>query len=1023
MLNTNKGNFKIYKSSAGSGKTFTLVKEYLALALSDKLIDKHPNILAITFTNKAANEMKERILEYLFGLKTSSESGAISVIRNILCEELDLSKIELETRASICLSKILHNYSQFNISTIDKFLISVVRTFSNDLFLNSSFEVNLDKDELLDQAISELVDQAGQNDAITKILSEFVEFNSDNDKSWKVEREIVNYAKLLFSDESHKIIQGLKEIPVEKFISNKRKLVERQKVLEAELYNLGLEAWNLQERLGGESIYPRNGKASTVISKLRSKDFSTLSFSKTILKNIDKGQILKKGYDENDNSEMLSMVQRLASKMEQLSPELTLLNKVGKGLFSLAMLKEIEIIVDQIKEEKNFIPISEFNQKIFEIVSNEPVPFIYERYGNRFKHIMIDEFQDTSVLQWQNLLPLVENTLSEGNENLVVGDAKQAIYRFRGGDVDQFAQLPELTNKQDFPDAEIKEATLKNAGEILNLDTNYRSSESIIEFNNALFESAVKSLGPKYESIYSGHHQKVASKEKGYVELLEIPKGDKENTFEQVLEQVEDCISRNFRQKDIAILVRNGNEGKELAQILNEANYDVISNESFLLSKSTNVQLIIAMLYYTQDEKSIEHQFRLLDLAQKHKGDNTELSSIHFDFIQNKDFNKSITDIGYDISRCKLNELSLYEKVEAIIDTFQIDTRDANVIQLLDVVFSFTNKQGHYLLDFLVWWEAKKDKLNVTIPESLDAIQILTIHKSKGLEFPVVIYPFAYSVNKLSKSNIWYNDESSDIPYAIFSATEDLINTDANEVYNEELYKYQLETLNILYVALTRPAKELYVYTKKSSLKNLRFEQHFLYDFIEKNGSEGIYTLGVQTNQNRETSSNQNQVISFSRNDWRNNIAVAYQNPNSKSVNPQTSYGVQIHEVLSKLDSNLNIESSIQKCLEKGLIESSETSRIKSNIEKLLENKEIKEIFQNVDYYNERELITQNGKVLRPDKIIKLKSEWWVIDFKSGEKNESHKNQINGYIQALNSINEVNRGFLLYTETSELEEV
>ena len=1015
--------FKIYKSSAGSGKTFTLVKEYLALALSEKLIDKHPHILAITFTNKAANEMKERILEYLHGLKIGSNEGAIPVIRNLLCAEIKIDELEIQNRASICLSKILHNYTHFNISTIDKFLISVVRTFSNDLFLNASFEVNLDKEEVIDQAIQELLDQVGTNKDITKVLSEFVEFNSDNDKSWKVEKEIANYSRLLFSDEAHQFIQKLKSIPIETFIAFKKDLTKKQKIKEAELVKIGKAGLELEDRLGGNKIYAGHGKASAFFGHIKNANISKIIPSASLLKNIDKGQVLKKDFSESENQEMLDFLTQSIDQINLLKPEIVLFDKISKGLFALAVLKEIESIVDDLKEEKNFVPISEFNQKIFDIVSNEPIPFIYERYGNRFKHIMIDEFQDTSVLQWQNLLPLVENALSEGFKNMVVGDTKQAIYRFRGGDVEQFAKLPLLNNKESLADAAIKEQTLVNSALELNLDTNFRSSKSVVEFNNELFAMSSERLGDQYTRIYKGHEQKVASSTEGYVELIKIDKGDKELIFEQLLTQVEDCLERKFRQKDLSILVRSGNEGKEIAQVLNEAGYDVISNESFLLSKSPNVNLIIATLQYIHDSEPIQNQLRMIDLAHLASESALDLSDLHFRFLKEKNLNAVLKELNFNLNLKDLQQFSLYEKVEAIIALFKLDTRDANIIQLLDVVFNFTNKQSTYLLDFLQWWDNKKDRLNVIIPESLDAIQILTIHKSKGLEFPVVIYPFAFSDSKLHKSNIWFSNEDADIPYNIFSATEDLLDTLAEDVFKEEQYKYQLETLNVMYVALTRAARELYVYTKKSNLKSIKLEQHFLCDFIESKGDGEQFAIGKKEIIEQLEATQNKQQIEFSANNWRKNIAVAYQNPSSKTVSPESSYGVQIHEVLSLIDTDLNIQKAIQSCIDKELIELDKCDKIKQDIEQLLDKDELKEVFTAKDYYNEREILTDKGKILRPDKLIFKDGEWLVIDFKSGEKVEKNEHQVRSYIHALESMNKKARGFLLYIETAELLEV
>ena len=445
-LNRNNKPFKIYKASAGSGKTFTIVKEYLTLCLGDNA-DAYREILAVTFTNKAANEMKAKILRFLLGISEGSSKGDIRQMRNYLVSALGIEERELIRRAKQLYIKILHNYSDMAVCTIDSFVQRLSRSFAKELDLPGQYSVILDNDDLIDEIIQRLSDEIGKDQFITKILSEFVEYNLSEETSWNVKKLIGEFIEKLLSEDAYRKgnYKNFTDLDEEKYKTIKKYVhSENEKV--KNFISLIIKDIESEENRLGITDQDYNGKAKTGLPSVKKK----MQEGKSSVTTATIEKILSGERNWNDAKSLLkddsivSVYANAIDKYKSLYSKKLIFETIEQDLYLYVLRNHIFELIREYIAETSQVHISEFNKRISDILGDCSVPFIYERIGERYRHYFIDEFQDTSVLQWQNFLPLIENSLSFGNMNMIVGDAKQSIYRFRSGEVEQIINLPKI---------------------------------------------------------------------------------------------------------------------------------------------------------------------------------------------------------------------------------------------------------------------------------------------------------------------------------------------------------------------------------------------------------------------------------------------------------------------------------------------------------------------------------------------------------------------------------------------------
>lgn len=1039
-----KKTFITYKSSAGSGKTYTLVKEFLKLVFQSHDPKRYRNILAITFTNKAANEMKERVIE---NLKTLSESQD-NLLQKDYADDFGLTRAEIKHKASQVLQSVLHNYSDLKISTIDKFTHKIIRAFAKDLNLTGDFEVEMDKDKVLIQAIDLMISRAGEDDRLSGILLEYLNTQIDNEKDWKIEKAIFEFSKELTNEESQGFLERINEITDEDFQEIKTHLSQLYTETKKRIEVLGNEIIDLFIANGLTKADFSRGTIFNFFDSVKKGEFDKLlAPPSTLTLAITDDKWLPKKASEAAKSSMATISDEIRSlyfTITRLSKDYFLYLLLNDNIFNLILLKEINQSIEFVKEEENILMISDFNRLISNEIKNQPAPFIYEKIGERYKNIMIDEFQDTSVLQWHNLLPLIDNSLSVGEKTLLVGDAKQAIYRFRGGKVEQFVELPSIIDKGDDFLLEEREVALHYNHENKVLDTNYRSHDQVIEFNNWFFDRLTSYLEADKQKIYERQKQHSTDKNQGYVNVSFLPYDKDEITdlyLNKTLEKIEECIADGFQLKDIAILVDKNKYGLLISNFLVNKGYKVLTSESLLIKEDKEVNFVINFLRFIQNNKDNNAKLALM----KYFFTNEEYSSSLL-FYSNMTNHKANIEIGEVLLQINphfdliaLFELSLYDMAETIIRQFipLQQTTNSFLIKLLDVIHGFASRKND-LMEFLGFWDKKSDKISLETPED-NAITIMTVHKSKGLQFPVVISSFTnWKFYSSFVSNKWVEltHKIPNLPVGILPLNKNITGTEYAYLKEIEDKNIKLDKFNLLYVALTRPEKRLYVISDDNVMSKNVYKDNLISSFLYQiclnhdQFNEGELVIGNRIPQlvKEEQGENVLELSSITSTNWREKIRISQQYQElwgEKGYKEKIAYGNLIHNILSQIEKSEDIQVVISDYLDQGLIKNEEKELFENEIKEIISSPQVYNWFNNLGLVmNEREILSKEGKLYRPDKVISCPDKTILVDFKTGDKHSSHASQIKNYANLLAEMGYQNiEKYLLYTRDREVETI
>ncbi|KOY84864.1 hypothetical protein AD998_00720 [bacterium 336/3] len=882
--------FTVYTSSAGSGKTYTLTKEYLKLALGIDTSENRFNptyfrkILAITFTKDAAQEMKARVLSKLLSFINNQDID----LQNQIAQDLNITLDELQNRAKSTFEQIIYHYSDFSISTIDSFTNRLVSAFTQELNVPMNYELDMDTDTLTANAADGLIAQIGMEgkEQVTNFLLKFVIDEIDNGTYWRdIHRKLADFTKDLYKEESRPIAKklGQTQLPqYEKCIDELKKFIDDLEAFlvgKAELFKQVLQ----RKGLDFKDFYQGDRGLGGFIHKIVDKKMDEKIPNSYVLEILEEG----KWYSNAKKNPKSSILDDAIPELEPLLSDICsywlnsketyfLIKETLNDFYKVALTGEIHQAVEEFKIQNNIVYISETNEKIAKIVQNEPVPFIYERLGERYNHLLIDEFQDTSVLQWHNLLPLAENNLAEGNMNLIVGDAKQAIYRWRGGEMEQIVHLAYANDAlqgdtsiaklqkiasvhfQDHTEAADLLAdryqTIQNNVVRKNLATNFRSNSEIVEFNNAFFRLITDQIAgdlPFVKQVYDEQFVQQLpnnTQKNGAVEIIlkskeKNGKNYEEQTKDEVLRIIEDAQNKGFALKDIAILFRKKSKAIQIATLLKEKGFSIISVDSLVISADEKVNFLVSMLkVIANPENNLAKSEALylfyktiLKLIPTQEQNEAIRKAVYSKNASLNNFLELFSDKGYFIDYNYLQSLSLYEMTEELLRIFRIlqehPTRLEFIFKFLDWVIEFERQKKHHLDDFITEWHKKKHSVAVDIPADSDAITITTIHKSKGLEYPVVILPFADWGTKADyRNSIWVDSDDFDLPihnqqkpsHLLVRMKSSKVKTIANH-QQEENYKHILENLNLLYVALTRPVNMLYI-IGKSPFKHASYD-------------------------------------------------------------------------------------------------------------------------------------------------------------------------------------------------------
>ncbi len=1028
MLNSTS-NFIVYNASAGSGKTYALVKNYLQTILSYPGGDGYKHLLAITFTNKAVAEMKDRIINHLTEFASFKTGDRIGSMHNDLCQEMGKNPEQLGVKSAIILKSILHNYAGFSVETIDSFNHRLLRTFAKDLGLNSNFEVSLDVDLLLQEAVDQILAQAGTDPELTKTLIDFALYKAEQDKSWDISFDLFNMATILKNESDYQRVMQLSQTSKEAF-----KCLEEQ--LNSEIKrNTGIitqSAKHVLDLLDEQGIAHGSFSRKTIPNFFINAMADKLpgEWSAVWMTTLGQKAPYTQKTPEDQKAAIDGILEHIITAFNAIK-EAGLKNQFAKMLLNKltphALLSHIYASFEAVKTAQNVLPISAFNKRIHQEIKDQPAPFIYERMGEWYRHYFIDEFQDTSSMQWQNLEPLIANALSQQYDSgtqgslLLVGDAKQSIYRWRGGEPEQFMQLSQ--GASDFP----------IPAHLVNLKTNYRSHKEIIGFNNAFFTYAAKYLEQQaYCDLYlQDSKQLFNTRDKGYVQIDFVPPGDKSQKEEAYVAlsvtYVKQAIDQGYSLSDICILAPKKDQISAVAQALNQEGIPFVSAESVLLKNAAIVQLLIALIRLNNAPTNKELQLEFYSILQVQCLSGLELHHVLVTALYsfNSDLTATMQHFGFDFSQDTLNSLGLYDALEYCIRNLKIEEKcTAYERFLLNHAHDFEQQQEASFNSFLAYWDKKADSLSVQFPEGMNAVQLMTIHKAKGLEFPVLIFPFADSeFIKTHNQTVWFPLDPDrycgfnefELP---FSKKLAQINQVGEHLYNKVANQQYFDRLNVLYVALTRAANQLFIITTAKEPGSKDFGGLFC-DYLNSiglwNSAQTQYSFGSPTPAPPAALEQQsNKELPF--------ITTAKETHSIQLVAAPTKtvfdndykariQGQRLHDLLAQINTLDDLNPLFNRLEALGLTSTNQLEQDKAQIFKVLTHPDLQPYFAaNITVKNEADLIDDQGNLHRPDRLcFHPDGSISILDYKFGQQDSSYRNQLDTYASVLTSM-----GFVVF---------
>ena len=1072
MSNDNLQNFKVFQASAGSGKTYTIVKEYLKLCLgSVRQVDNFRHILAITFTNASANDMKAKIVSHLTEIIDSKEVKE-KTMESDLMDELGISDKELKRNAQSLMTRIMHDYSSFCVSTIDAFVQKLSRSFAHDLGLPSQYTVSIDNDDVAQTVTQNIGLQiSDDNPFIVRLLQDFSDDRFSTEKAINLEFQLNEFVKKLTEEKAYQKDENNNIQDLVQYNQTLDFLKDKTKEFEHRIKDF-IEAFRAVEQqfdLSAEDYVQKNRGFVSFINKLEQKEFGKPN--SYFYKALETRKCLNDKSKVAANDALLAVLEPLDVFYEKEFGSYLFYKSQRNLLYLYALRSKIRVEFERLAQEDEVVHISEFNKLLHNVMGDFTVPFIYERIGERFHHIFVDEFQDTSVMQWQNLIPLIDNGLSFGKMSMVVGDGKQSIYRFRSGEVEQIVSLPDIyalpvdERKSAF---ELYQQNFRNNFVFNNLVTNFRSFQNIVTFNNAFFEQAYQQLTPDLQKVYkddnpsNGKAVSIAQQPNKTDEgLVQIELYDAENqpdySFGRIVELIHDLTENyGYRYEDITILTRKTELGSEIANYLNDNGIPVISQVSILLKSSPKVQLLVNTLRYlihNDNEAIIANVLFYRRLTKKQLVEGT-LNGL---FGKVKEIANGKVAIEQELGIEEVDAFAkafsqatcLYDLCASLLRSYGLDSlHDAFVNYFMEEVFKYQSNLNEGINDFLAFWEQKQDVLAVKSVRG-NAVNIMTIHKSKGLQFNVVIYPEAIVDldEKLNKSKVeeeWLQPETlgferlpnlERVLFKLDSNAEAMGGIAAQHVEREQQFN-RLDNLNLLYVTFTRPVQRLYVIAKQGKADKPNLLRDFMsaapinISKVSESDETFVYRFGDADFHNPcEIQSIEN--ISVAKkdsvsSDWFQKINVdanpsmVWQSKSDKLL--PREFGELVHSLLAKIRSAEEMEQVLSPSVINGTINQDNATWIRDRFMEMTQHPKIALAFDDSAKVKTECEVLYHGDVLRLDRYAELSDIIYLIDYKTGKSNEEHHKQVQNYANALRSMtNKEIRAFLVYLSEEEIE--
>lgn len=1070
---------QILRASAGSGKTYALAYEYIKNVI--KTPEKYSSILAVTFTNKATDEMKHRILKELDELRSPLTPQRHSYLDR-LTSDLKIDETTVAQNAKRALSYILHDYSRFSVLTIDRFFQKILRAFVKELGVETDYSVDFNTEFIVDLSIDKLVDRSKGDDELAKNIKEFSDELIENSKSYNLKQSLAKFAYNIFSENFDTVHADENR---ERYIQFYKLVSESEKVIKTELVECAKRGLAVIFDSGlSINDFPYKGKGlANYLLKISESEFK--KYNSYVEKSLDASYNWKTA--ERVKGDLLPILTDVCRLWDEHKKFLCSAEIFSKNYRKFLLLNDIAFEVDDICVSSNIMLLSTTTRLLSSLTSENDAPFIYEKCGNSYEIFMIDEFQDTSVRQWRNFAPLINNALAQCDEFskcvTIVGDIKQSIYRWRGGDW----KLLQGDLKDD--------VILHDKISEMTLDTNWRSSRVVVGFNNAVV-GGVSSLlnqnlndvldemkGSDYISVnqrnelydtlknaYYNAEQKYAPKNSvnsGYVSITECDFGKQENLLKMV-NAIKSIQDRGLKAQDIAIITRTNSQAKSVVEYLlsqkdmaENENYcfDAISNQALYLTNSVAVRFIIT----------------ILRLGVVNFEDNS-LIVAEYNKYQSKEFNSEIPEHELEVI-AKIRELSIVEAFEKIVSHFSPakTVNDVAYIQALyEQIIGFSIQNITDVAMFLEWWDKEKQNLSITLPDGQNAINVITIHSAKGLEYDTVLVPyFDWSLEPKSSEQIWVEQNSE--PFDIVNSTIVPYSGALSEShfaysYAKERVMAYVDNVNTLYVAITRAAKELYLMIPETPIKNSVAEA---LKNVLKIGDDKVSIVGNSVDSETVDSIVDGRVVKWlvesdiERNEYvfgekiefilknkkfsdsvivdelksidyhkNNRIQLRYSTERyyedesgEKRLTPR-SYGILMHKLFERIEHFSDIDSELNNMCVDGIMTTDECGEISTLISNAFKNSDIVQFFDtDWSVKNEQNILMPlyDEKVvhLRPDRVIVSNERAKVLDYKFGSvKNDKNLSQMSHYVDILKKMGYKDVvGYVWYVKLNEVDRV
>ncbi len=1053
----------VYKASAGSGKTFALAKDYISLVIQDPELFRH--ILAVTFTNKATDEMKSRILEELYRLA----SGVDSSIKGEILEKHKLGSDEISGRARIILETILHNYARFHIETIDRFFQRAIRAFTREIGLAAGYQVELDAPRILSEAVDMMLDGLDQDPELQQWFVDFARDKVVEGKHWNLKNDLLVLGAELNKE---RFQEGSTDLDQE--LSDKDNFNRFREDLNAIKFGFekGLEGFARDAVIimKGEHLEEGDFKGSYGVgyffNRILRGDYRVPS--NTIINSVDlpEAWVLKgsearsrilAAYDKGMND----LLKKTVSLYESDYRKYKTADSVRSFLYTLGILTDISARMHSYTQSQGIFLLSDAARFLYGIIDDNDAPFIYEKIGNYFHHFMIDEFQDTSGLQWKNFKPLIDNSLAYNRKCLVVGDVKQSIYRWRNSDWEILSEeIP-----QAFSPTQMEEKELKH---------NWRSQRNIIAFNNDFFTEArevfketfgqegedVSHYPRKIDRAYGDVIQLVPDlpgREGGHVRMTMIrtEKGTdwKPAVHMHVIAIIEQLQDKGMDLSDMAILVRTKREGKQISDAIlqhkslhpgSKYKFDVISNESLFLGTALSVRIITGVLKYLTQPGD---QINLAQLIYEYK-----------QFMGGSDEGLDLTGNGIQelpeafLDRIdSLRYLTLTELIDRIIRLFSLQNREDETPYLLafqDIILDYSRNNPADINSFLSWWKENGEEKSLTVSEDQDAIRVMTIHKAKGLQFIVVIIPYchwSFDHRGLNPEILWCNpvhspfNKLSLLPVKYSSALRE---TYFEKEYQEERFRVYMDHLNLMYVAFTRAMEGLFIFAPLPGKEKLTDAADMLNKILVNRTGDNLpgakwdeqdltWTLGDFSFRDRSgitKKTEQMLILNLCSHEFSGKLRLQYRGTSffDTESEQRIHQGNLMHEIFSRIRSSGDVNKALDAIRREGMIGTGDAERMQAEVSRLIETPSVRDWFDGSwKVITEQDILTPEGSLKRPDRVMLKDDQVVVVDYKFGkQQSNSYKSQVRKYTDMLKQMNYGNvKGFIWYVNLEEVVEV